>query len=675
MERKYVNPAFPHLLHGADYNPEQWAETPEIWDEDMRLMQAANANEMSVGIFSWSVLEPREGEYDFSFLDTILDKVYAAGGRVILATPSGARPHWMADKYPEVLRVTPNRQRMSFSTRHNHCMTSPVYREKVREMNTRLAARYGHHPAVVAWHLSNEYGGECYCPLCCEAFRDFLRERYNNDIEAVNRAWWTTFWSHRYDSFDQIEPPTPLTDTSIHGLNLDWKRFVTHQTRSFMEAEIAAVRTGNPDIPVTTNLMTGYYGLDYHKLSEPLDIVSWDSYPDWHSPEHFLLAAKTGFWHDAFRCMKRRPFLLMESAPGTINWRDVNKLKRPGMDTLASLQAVAHGSDSVQYFQWRKSRGSVEKFHGAVVDHVGHENTRIFRTVAHTGEVLKKIDEVAGSAVISRVAILFDWENWWAVDDARFSCINKKYRESCEAYHRVLWKKGISVDVIRKEDDFSPYDLLILPMLYMPGRGTAAKIRAYVEAGGTAYATYMLNMVSETDLCHLGGFPGEGLREVFGIWNEEIDALKPAERVHVTMNGSDYEGCDVCEIVHAEGAEVLAAYASEFYAGSPALTVNSYGAGRAYYRTFRDSDPFKEAALSQILADLGIRGEIENLPDGVTAHARYADGLRYLFVENYNAEPVCGIDLCGTGTDLETGESADTANIPAFGAKIYRFAL
>jgi len=288
MERKYATPAFPHLVHGADYNPEQWADTPEVWDEDMRLMQAANANEMSVGIFSWSVLEPREGEYDFSFLDTVLDKVYAAGGRVILATPSGARPHWMADKYPEVLRVTPTRQRMSFSTRHNHCMTSPVYREKVREMNTRLAARYGHHPAVIAWHLSNEYGGECYCPLCCAAFRNFLRERYDNDIEAVNRAWWTAFWSHRYDSFEQIDPPTPLTDTSIHGLNLDWKRFVTHQTRDFMEAEIAAVRTGNPDIPVTTNLMTGYYGLDYHKLSVPLDFVSWDSYPDWHSPEHYI---------------------------------------------------------------------------------------------------------------------------------------------------------------------------------------------------------------------------------------------------------------------------------------------------------------------------------------------------------------------------------------------------
>lgn len=673
--KKYINEAFPHFIHGGDYNPEQWIDTKEIWDEDMRLMQLANCNEMTVGIFSWAMLEPEEGKYDFSFLDEIIEKIDRNGGKVWLATPSGARPRWLAEKYPEVLRVREDGIRNNYGMRHNHCYTSPIYRQKVYQINRLLAERYGKHPAVLGWHISNEYGGKCYCPLCQDAFRQFVRARYHNDIHELNHAWWATFWSHTYTSFDEVEIPSNLGETSIHGLNLDFHRFVSHQTLDFMRNEIKAIREQGSALPITTNMMPGFYDINYRELAKELDIASWDSYPKWHSPEHNAIPHKIAFWHDFFRTLKNRPFMLMESAPGLVNWQEYNKLKRPGMDRLNSLQAVAHGSDSVQYFQWRKSRGSTEKFHGAVVDHVGTEHTRVFRTVAETGETLKKIDEVCGSSVNARVAIIYDWENRWALDNAQFfTNKDKQYNNTCIAYYKEFWKKGIAVDIIGAHDDLSKYSLVLAPMLYMTDAETVQNLTSYVEAGGCLYATYFLGMVNENDLCYLGGFPGENLKKAFGIWNEELDTLYPNERVRVTLtDGTEFEGKDACELIHAQGAQVLATYASEFYSGLPALTVNRYGKGKAYYQAFRDTGAFWEHICTRILAEQNILPILPTeFPDGVTAHRREDGTVQYLFVENYSGKKVPDLPLGGQWLDLETDAIVSNVSLDEFDVKILK---
>ena len=671
--RKYINKAFPHLIHGADYNPEQWIDTKEIWDADMKLMKEANCNEMTVGIFSWQDLEPEEGVYDFSFLDEIIDKVYENGGRVVLATPSGARPRWLAQKYPEVLRTNEDGHRRRYGMRHNHCYTTPIYREKVRLINTKLAERYGKHPAVIAWHISNEYGGCCYCKECEKAFREFVRNKYDNDINKLNHAYWSKFWSHKYNSFDEIEFPGPHGETSIHGLNLDFRRFVSHQTTDFMNAEIAAIRTVCPDLPITTNMMQNYYDINYYEMASNLDVISWDSYPDWHNGINSDAACTTAFWHDFFRTLKNRPFMLMESAPGLVNWKPYNKLKRPGMDRLASIQAVAHGSDSVQYFQWRKSRGSVEKFHGAVIDHVGTNETRIFKAVQSTGSTLQAIDEVCGSMVNARVAIIYDWENRWALKDAQgFAKDDKKYPETCLAYYKALWKRGIAVDVISAHGDFEEYDLVIAPMLYMADNDTIDKFTSYVANGGVLYATYMLGMVDDTDLCHLGGFPGGSLKSVFGIWNEEIDTLYPNEKVDVSLGEISYVGMDYCELIHARGAKVLATYASEFYAGMPAATVHEFGKGKAYYQAFRDRGEFWEEMATRLLEELGIESTLQGeLPEGVCAHKRESDDTEYLFVQNYSAD--AAKVFVGEGyTDMESGANIEVVSLDAYDVRILK---
>ena len=673
-----INPRCPHFLHGGDYNPDQWMRTPDVWDEDMRLMKLAGCNAMSVGIFSWSQLEPDEGRFTFDWLDTIMDKLADNGAYAVLATPSGARPAWMSAKYPEVLRVDRHGRRSFHQGRHNHCRTSGVYRDKCATLNARLAERYRDHPALLVWHVSNEYnGGECHCDLCLSAWRDWLRARYGT-LDELNHAWWTGFWSHRFGDFSQIRP----LDHSIHGMMLDWNRFNTDQTIDFFRAEAAPLRQHTPDVPVTTNFMGISPTLNYWKFAAEVDVVSWDSYPLWHAPEgDAAVACGTAFTHDINRCMKGgRPFMLMESVPSATNWMPVCKVKRPGMHLLSSLQAVAHGSDTVQYFQWRKGRGGSEKFHGAVVDHCGHENNRVFRDVAAVGEALKKLDDVIGTTVRADVALIYDWENRWALDQiAGLGREIKRYAETCTAHYRPFWARGVPVDVIDQTCALAGYRLLVVPMLYMLRPGMAEKIREFVEGGGTAVMTYWSGIADASDLCFLGGWPGGGLREVFGVWDEETDAIHPSERNTVIFAAENslgmagtYEARELCALIHAEGAEVLATYGKDFYAGRPAVTVNRFGQGRACYIASRTEPAFLDDLYARLVVDLGIRRTLDaHLPEGVSAQARTDGERQFVFLMNFNPDART-VDLGPTTfRNVLTGEDREgTVTLGAYGVEV-----
>jgi beta-galactosidase len=644
-----VHPGLPALWHGGDYNPDQWLETPEIIDEDFRLFPLAGANVVSVGIFAWSRLEPEEGRYELGWLDDLLDRLARAGMKAILATPSGARPAWLSARYPEVLRVEANRVRNLHGGRHNHCPSSPVYREKVAALDRRLAERYGRHPALALWHVSNEFGGACHCGLCQDAFRAWLRGRHG-DLDALNRAWWADFWSHRYTDWSQIESPAPHGETSVHGLTLDWRRFVTAQSLDFYLAEAAELRRAAPGVPVTTNLMWTYDGLDYSRWAPHLDVAAWDSYPDWHNDREALweTAARTAFAHDQIRALRGgQPFLLMESTPSQVNWHPVNGLKRPGVHRAASLQAVAHGADSVMYFQWRKSRGSAEKLHGAVVDHAGHPRTRTFREVAEVGAELAGLPAVVGTAVPAEAAVVFDTENRWALEDAQGMVRDRKdYQRTCELHHRALWRQGIPVDVVDMEQDLSRYRLVAAPMLYMVRPGVAARLEAFVRAGGTLVTTYASGYVDENDLCHLGGWPGP-LRALVGVWAEELDALYPSQSNRALAVPGDALGLEgsyaihtLCELVHPEdGAEVLATYQDDFYAGRPVLTRHRAGEGRAYHVAARTEPRFLDDLYRGLAREAALRRVLDApLPEGVSAQVRTDGETEHVFLLNFGAE-------------------------------------
>lgn len=644
------------LWHGGDYNPDQWLDRPDILDEDFRLFPLAGANAVSVGIFAWTKLEPEDGRYDFGWLDSLMDRLAQAGMKAVLATPSGAKPAWMSQKYPEILRVQADRVRDLHGARHNHCYTSPVYRRKAVELNTRLAERYQNHPALALWHVSNEYGGECHCPLCQDAFRHWLQKKYGT-LEALNKAWWTTFWSHEYTEWSQVESPSPQGETSVHGLNLDWKRFVDHQSLDFFLAESAPLRRITPSVGVTVNMMGTYPVLNYWTWAPHVDVISWDAYPRWHNAEYPDAdeGSKFAFYHDINRSLKGgKPWLLMESTPSQVNWQPVNRLKAPGMHRLASLQAVAHGSDSVMYFQWRKGRGASEKFHGAVVDHVGHEHTRTFQEVAQVGRDLKALAPVAGSRVPARAAVIYDWENRWVIDDFQgFNKPDRNYEKAVLGFHRALWRQSVACDVPNQDQDLTGYRLVAAPWLHMLKPGTADRLKAFVEQGGTLVLTFLSGWVNETDLVVQGGFPGP-LRPLAGVWAEELDGLWPGQTNRLLPGQAndlgltdEYTVTSFCEIIHPEGAEVLATYGDDWYAGRPVLTRNKVGRGEVYYLAAQADQRLTDELMKALVRRAGIQPALAGLPPGVNAQLRSDGVTETLFVMNFNNQEAGGLPPYG----------------------------
>jgi len=631
---------FPHFLHGGDYSPEQWPR--EQWREDIAKMNPARANVLTVGIFAWAALEPEDGRYETGWLGDFLNLLHENNGRAILSTPSAAQPAWLSKAHPEILRAPRAGHRNRHGMRMNFCVSSPVYRAKVRHINTVLARRFGSHPAVLAWHISNEFFEPCYCETCEGAFRKWLEGRYG-DLDDLNRRWNTAFWSHTYRSWDEIGAPALDGENSIEALWVNWKRFSSDQYASFIRNEAEPIRQFSPDVPVTTNLMGTHEPLDYWRLAAELDFVSMDAYPQYDGgPGMVDVAVEHSFVYDLMRSFKPgRPWLLMECTPSSANWMPAMKLKRPGIHMLTAMQAVAHGSDSVLYFQWRQGLAGREKFHGSVLDHTGSTETRVFREVAAVGERLRSLQPVLHSGRRAEVALIYDWENRWAIESASGPTRDHRdYLPTCLAHYRPLWQAGWPADVIPSTGDFSPYRVLIAPMLAMLRPGVADRLEAFVASGGTLLGTYWSGLVDQDDHLFETPFPGP-LARVFGIKNEETDILLPGESVSVSSEpgntlglDGEWQGHTYCALIATQGAEVLARYAGEFYAGTPALTRNRFGAGTAIYAAFRSGPGFLAALTAACLEHAGLP-KPWNLPPGVTVQVRKSATASFAFFLNF----------------------------------------
>ncbi len=646
----------PHVIYGADYNPEQWPE--EVWEDDVRLMREAGVNLVSLGIFSWAKLEPRPGVHDFDWLDRIISLLYENGVMVNLATATASPPPWLATLHPESLPVTQNGVVLHPGARQHYCPSSAAYKERAAELVRLIADRYKDHPALAMWHVNNEYGchvAECYCDASAIHFREWLRTRYG-DLDTLNETWGTAFWSQRYGEWGEILPPRSAPTFANPTQQLDFRRFSSDALLELYEMEKEILREATADVPITTNFMGFFKPVDYWKWAPREDLVSDDSYPDPSDPEAHIVAAMS---RDLMRSLgDGSPWVLMEQTTVRVNWRERNVPKRPNEMRLWSYGAVARGAEGIMFFQWRQSKAGAEKFHSAMVPHVRKEDSRSWSEVSRLGAELGTLDELLGARGTAETAILLDWESWWALELDSKPSTAVRMLERVYSFYKPLYEANVPVDFAHPGSDLSSYRLVIAPNLYLVTDESVDNIRRFVADGGTLLMSFFSGIVDGHDHIRLGGYPAP-FRELLGLHIEDFVPMAAEEGNSLDTQDNGPFACGLwADLIHLEDAEPLASYTDDFYAGTPAVTLNVFGEGRAYYLGTRPEEQYVKLLLDRACEEAGVRATAE-VPPGVDAVRRKTEDASFLFVLNHTKEAV-EVSLPGPGRDLLTGKEHDS---------------
>ncbi|MEV4350894.1 beta-galactosidase [Actinoplanes sp. NPDC049596] len=643
------------IWYGGDYNPEQWPR--EVWDEDASLMRTAGVNLATVGVFSWSKLEPRDGEFDFEWLDVVLEKLHAAGVRADLATATASPPPWLTAEHPEILPVTASGVRLSTGSRQQYCPSSPIYRRYATRLVKALAEHYGSHPALEMWHINNEYGchvSRCYCDVSADAFRSWLRDKYGS-IDGLNDAWGTAFWSQQYSAFEEVFPPRDAPTFKNPAQLLDFDRFTSDELLACFRAEATLLREATPQIPVTTNFMGFFKPANYWQWAREMDFISDDSYPDPADDSAYLTSAMT---RDLMRSLAGdKPWVLMEQAPSAVNWRPENAVKRPGQMRAWSYQAIAREARGIMYFQWRQSVAGAEQFHSGMVPHSGTD-TRVWREIVALGAELAELSDVLPATVVAppvEAAIVMDWESWWALEQpARPTRVD--YVAQISAWYQAFARAGVRVRFVRPGDDLTAYQVVVAPTLFLVKDEDLHNLDAYARGGGTLVVTFQSGIVDENLRVRAGGYLGP-LQQTLGLWIEEFTptAGRPASLAGTVTSSS----ATWSEIVRLTGATVESEFTDGPAAGGPAVTSN----GTAWYVAADLAPDGKAALVETLLARLGL--ELPRPAPGVENITSQAD----TYVINHNPDPhVIELD----GTDLLTGKPSRGLELPQYGVAVVR---
>lgn len=654
------------IAFGGDYNPEQWPR--DVWAQDLRLMGDARVSLATVGVFSWAHLEPEPGRYELDWLADVIDGLHGAGVGVDLATATASPPPWLARLHPESLPVDHEGRTRWPGARQAYCPSSTAWRERGLALVEQLATRFGTHPAVRLWHVGNEYGchtSRCWCDVCAAGFRAWLLERYG-DLDGINHAWGTAFWSQRYSDVEEILPPrlTPDGAWANPTQQLDFRRFASDLLLSEFVAERDLLRRLSPGVPITTNfmVMTRFNQLDYWRWAQEVDVVSTDYYPDFADPDTHVEAALCA---DMTRGLAGgAPWLLMETSPSAVNWQPRNTAKGPGQLRRDALQQVARGADGFAVFQVRQSVAGAEKFHSGLIPHAG-EDTRLWREVRELGELLERLGEVGGSVVRSDVAVVWGYDAWWGCELDSHPSADVRYPDRARAFHRALWDLGISADVVSPGAPLDGYRLVIVPTLYLVDDAAAEAVRAFVADGGHAVVTYFSGIVDENDHIRAGGYPG-AFRDVLGIRVDEFSPLLEGVQVGLDDGG---RGDVWTEDLRLAGAEAVARYVDGPLPGVPAVTRNEHGDGVAWYVATRTDTATTASLVSRMAAEAGV-SPVAAVEPGVEVVRRSGDAASWLFVLNHTDREA---SVAAAGHDLVAQVDVDgMLRVPAGGVAVVR---
>ncbi|MBA8817474.1 beta-galactosidase [Microbacterium halimionae] len=661
--------AFTHdgIAFGGDYNPEQW--DPSVWEEDVTLMREAGVDLVAINIFGWAGVEPRDGEFTFASLDRIIELLHAADIRINLGTGTASPPAWLTRAHPEILPIAEDGTTRYPGGRQAWCPSSPAFRAAALSLVRAVAERYGSHPAVALWHVSNELGCHnslCYCDQSAAAFRLWLRARYGS-VDALNAAWGTAFWSQTYGDWEEILPPRAALSARNPGQALDFHRFSSDELLDHYRAEAAVIRDLS-DVPVTTNFMVAAHieNMDYWQWAGEMDIVANDHYLDYRLGDP---RTELSFAADLSRGLALgAPWLLMEHSAGAVNWQPINFPKSPGQMLRNSLTHVARGADAVCFFQWRASVQGSEKFHSAMLPHAGTGST-LWHDVVELGGIISKLDEVAGSRVVADIALVFSWESWWAADAESRPSSALGYLDQVHAVYAAFAALHVTIDVVAPGADLSAYRLVLVPGLHLVRDEEATVINDWISAGGTALVTFFSGIVDENDRVWTGGYTGP-FRDALGIAVEEFAPVAPGARVSL---GSGAAGTLWSERMHVTTAEVVDSFADGPAAGGPAITRNRWGSGNAWYlSTLLEPQAYRSLA-QELVSAAGVESPVPVTGDSdgaVEIVRRRGDISSYVFAINHGSTSV---QLQVSGTELITGDNTvATLEVPPGAVRIIR---
>ncbi|TWJ07676.1 beta-galactosidase [Stackebrandtia albiflava] len=629
------------LCFGGDYHPEQWPE--HVWHEDMSLMRQAGVNLVTVGGSAWSRLEPAEAEYDFGWLDTVLDLLVDNGVHVILAIPTGSPPPWFGMRHPDALPVGPDGIRYGHASRDAHCVAAPAFRTVSARLTRELAARYRHHPALTMWTVHNGYRTVCHCPHVARTFQEWLRERHG-DLDGLNAAWSTSVWGQHYSDWPQVRPPQATTDTPNPAQLLDFRRFQSDEMLAHFAEQRTILRQYSPDVPVTTTFELGTtVPADHWRWSAEVDVVTVASFPDRYDRG---AEEQTAFVADLARSWAGGgPWLLKEQSTGLFHTPRGPRNIEPGRLERHSMAHIARGSRGVMFAQWRAPRGGATAWRSAMLPHAGSD-TRVFREVCRLGEMLPGLAELDGAGVRAPVGIVWDEPSMWALSGPGAPTPHLDYLEAVRQVHRVLWRHDVLADFVRPDADWSGYRLIVVPQLYLTDDAAADNLTGWVSEGGDAVVTYLSGVADPDGNIRSGRWPG-ALHAVLGVHSEEPHPLPPGEAVRLS-NGAT--GRVWAEHLHTDGAEVLCGYRGGVLDRRPAITRHLYGSGRAWYV----STQLDDGDFTDLLAETGILPSVAD-PD-IETIVRETEDDTYRIVINHGDKPT---EVGGYGTDLVTGKTAE----------------